>query len=376
MHKTARRGARAFVARAARAPACPTGVDVAVCPPFTALADAVRGAPRAPGVGCSPRTCTRPSQGAFTGEVSAGDAARRRRATASCRPLRAARAASARPTPRWPRRLRRGARRRAARDPVRRRDRRAARGGARPSACSTGQVRAASPALTAGRRSRRPTIAYEPIWAIGTGRTATPEIAQDAHALIRGLVAAGARRRRARADPLRRQRQARERRASCSPSRTSTARWSAARASSPDDFAGDRRRGAADEPAARLPGDPRRVRHRAARAGQRGRARRDAGLRRAWRRRLPHTRWPPPGRPSACPTARWATPRSATSTSAPAASCPRSRAHRRGDRRRARSAHNPALRRGLSRAAAARPLHLLGLVSDGGVHATSRHLPR
>jgi triosephosphate isomerase len=31
------------------------------------------------------------------------------------------------------------------------------------------------------------TVAYEPVWAIGTGRTATPEMAQDAHAFIRSL---------------------------------------------------------------------------------------------------------------------------------------------------------------------------------------------
>jgi triosephosphate isomerase len=33
------------------------------------------------------------------------------------------------------------------------------------------------------------TIAYEPVWAIGTGRTATPQQAQDVHAFIRGLLA-------------------------------------------------------------------------------------------------------------------------------------------------------------------------------------------
>src|SRR3954454_16969112 len=31
-------------------------------------------------------------------------------------------------------------------------------------------------------------IAYEPVWAIGTGKTATPDQAQDAHAFIRSLI--------------------------------------------------------------------------------------------------------------------------------------------------------------------------------------------
>ena len=34
-------------------------------------------------------------------------------------------------------------------------------------------------------------IAYEPVWAIGTGRTATPEQANDVHSLIRGVVGDG-----------------------------------------------------------------------------------------------------------------------------------------------------------------------------------------
>jgi triosephosphate isomerase len=31
-------------------------------------------------------------------------------------------------------------------------------------------------------------LAYEPVWAIGTGLTATPEIAQEAHAFIKSLL--------------------------------------------------------------------------------------------------------------------------------------------------------------------------------------------
>jgi triosephosphate isomerase len=37
-------------------------------------------------------------------------------------------------------------------------------------------------------KARAVTLAYEPVWAIGTGRTATPEQAQEVHAMIRELL--------------------------------------------------------------------------------------------------------------------------------------------------------------------------------------------
>ena len=44
-----------------------------------------------------------------------------------------------------------------------------------------------------GESMARCVVAYEPVWAIGTGRTASPEQAQEVHALLRArLVAAGA----------------------------------------------------------------------------------------------------------------------------------------------------------------------------------------
>jgi len=51
----------------------------------------------------------------------------------------------------------------------------------------TGQVRAGLAQVAAGEVSVL-AIAYEPIWAIGTGRTATPEIAQEACAHVRAIA--------------------------------------------------------------------------------------------------------------------------------------------------------------------------------------------
>ena len=50
------------------------------------------------------------------------------------------------------------------------------------------QLRKALSGVRAEEMSRV-TIAYEPVWAIGTGLTATPEIAQAVHAHIRVTLA-------------------------------------------------------------------------------------------------------------------------------------------------------------------------------------------
>lgn len=51
----------------------------------------------------------------------------------------------------------------------------------------TGQVRNGFASLTA-QQMAGVTVAYEPVWAIGTGKTATPDQAQEVHALIRQLA--------------------------------------------------------------------------------------------------------------------------------------------------------------------------------------------
>jgi len=51
------------------------------------------------------------------------------------------------------------------------------------------QFRGGLAALT-GAEFSRIIVAYEPVWAIGTGRTAAPEMAAEAHRFLRGLAAA------------------------------------------------------------------------------------------------------------------------------------------------------------------------------------------
>ena len=51
----------------------------------------------------------------------------------------------------------------------------------------TTQIKGSLQGLTADQAAEI-VIAYEPVWAIGTGKTATPEQAEEVHAMIRGLL--------------------------------------------------------------------------------------------------------------------------------------------------------------------------------------------
>lgn len=66
----------------------------------------------------------------------------------------------------------------------------AEREGGRTAAVVDAQVKGCLAGLKADVAVAHLTIAYEPVWAIGTGRTATPEMAQEVHAQVRTLLAA------------------------------------------------------------------------------------------------------------------------------------------------------------------------------------------
>ena len=71
-------------------------------------------------------------------------------------------------------------------------------------------------------------VAYEPVWAIGTGLSATPQQAQEVHHLLRAQLQAATPRADADEDPLRRQRQARQRGRAVRATRHRRRAWSAA----------------------------------------------------------------------------------------------------------------------------------------------------
>ena len=167
------------------ASSCKTSaVEVAVCPPFTVLG-AVRQALAGSSVGLGAQDLHWEPQGAFTGAVSAAMLA-----DAGCRYV-----------------LIGHSERRAlfgeTDETVRRKLQAALRQGLTPIVCvgETLAEREQSRTLDVLRRqlaggleglpeADRPRLilAYEPVWAIGTGRTATPEQAQEAQAFIRGWL--------------------------------------------------------------------------------------------------------------------------------------------------------------------------------------------
>jgi triosephosphate isomerase len=161
------------------------GVDVVVCPPFTALAT-VAEALKGSRIGLGAQDLFWEPHGAFTGEVSAGLLA-----DAGCRYVIIGHSE---------RRTHFGE----TDETVRRKLAAALRQPLVPIACigETLQQREANQTFAvlerqlagaldglSGGDAAKVVLAYEPVWAIGTGRNASPEQAQEAHAFIRQWLA-------------------------------------------------------------------------------------------------------------------------------------------------------------------------------------------
>jgi triosephosphate isomerase len=177
MHKGAHQ-AREFAAQIRRLPERAPGVDIVVCPPYVSLEATVQGLGEGSSVQVYAQNVHWELEGAFTGEVSA--------------PMLLEVGAAGAIVGHSERRQYFGE----TDETVRRRADAALEAGLAVIAC-VGETEAEREAeateavlgrqVSALPRHERLVIAYEPVWAIGTGRTATPEIAQEAHAFIKAL---------------------------------------------------------------------------------------------------------------------------------------------------------------------------------------------
>jgi triosephosphate isomerase (TIM) len=183
MHKT-QAETSAFFAEFLPLVANTTDCDIVICPPFTAIPVAVA-ATKGSNVAIGGQNLYWQSQGAFTGEISAGMLAE-----AGCRYVIVGHSE----------------RRQFFGDndgAVAQKARAAVADGLTPIVCvgesladredgRTQEVLSqqflGGPASLTPAEFSRILLAYEPVWAIGTGRTATPEIAAAAHAFIRSCV--------------------------------------------------------------------------------------------------------------------------------------------------------------------------------------------
>jgi triosephosphate isomerase len=183
MYKTGAEAA-AYITRLKDLLPAPLLVDVAVAPTFTALAAALAAAAGTP-IRIAAQNVFWEKAGAFTGEVSAsmledlgvtwvilGHSERRQYFGETDetvgRRLRAVLAGRLRPIVCVGERLEE-------------------REAGRTLEVLTTQLEGALAGVSLGEAARI-TLAYEPVWAIGTGRTATPEMAQEAHAFLRREV--------------------------------------------------------------------------------------------------------------------------------------------------------------------------------------------
>jgi triosephosphate isomerase len=170
--------AREFAAQIRRLPERAPGVDVVVCPPYVSLASTVQGLGEGSAVRVYAQNVHWELEGPFTGEVSA--------------PMLLELGVTGTLVGHSERRQHFGE----TDDTVRRRAEAALEAGLYVIAC-VGETQAEREAgdteavlerqVGVIPRHERLVIAYEPVWAIGTGRTATPEIAQEAHAFIKTL---------------------------------------------------------------------------------------------------------------------------------------------------------------------------------------------